>query len=163
MRLGFTGTQRGMTAPQQIALAAWLTERAETLVEAHHGDCVGADEQFDDLLELLGVRTVIHPPTINTKRAWCARLWATRLKFGEMTGGTAPHRKTVIELPPRPYLARNRDIAKASSALVAAPGEMVEQLRSGTWATVRCMRKLGRRIRIFWPDGTTTLDGRRAA
>jgi hypothetical protein len=38
-------------------------------------------------------------------------------------------------------LARNRDIVAASDILIAAPESDKEELRSGTWATVRYMRQ----------------------
>ena len=148
MRLGFTGTQRGMTDLQRRTLANWFEERAGSFVEAHHGDCVGADDQFDLMLQGRGTATVIHPPTVDAKRAFCFRRVGIR---------------PLYELDPRPYLVRNHAIVDATNVLYAAPGEMVEQLRSGTWATVRYARKLKRAIRFFWPDGTTTIDGQRAA
>lgn len=43
-------------------------------------------------------------------------------------------------------LGRNRRIVAACDVLVAAPDSNIEQLRSGTWATVRYGRQAGRRI-----------------
>jgi len=43
LRIGFTGTQRGMTEAQRAALKAVLTDRSAT--QFHHGDCIGADAQ----------------------------------------------------------------------------------------------------------------------
>jgi hypothetical protein len=158
MKLGFTGTQRGMTALQFMALEAWLGQRAHMFVEAHHGDCIGADAEFDAMLEELGVRTVVHPPGDDSKRAWCFRLWSMRTKFDPLLGNAPPKRREVIELPPLPYLARDTEIVKATRALIATPGDMREVMRSGTWATVRRARKARRVIRIFWPDGSTARD-----
>lgn len=43
-------------------------------------------------------------------------------------------------------LKRNREIVAASSVLIAAPETDREQQRSGTWATVRYMRKAGKPV-----------------
>ena len=131
--VGFTGTQRGVT-PAQFrrlceALGAWPRG------EFHHGDCVGADASAHDIACALGYRVVIHPPTNDSKRAYCA--------------GAA------VVLPPRGYLLRNGDIVDASEVMVATPGELSEQLRSGTWATIRRARRAERPMIIIYPDGTT--------
>lgn len=151
MRLGFTGTQRGMTRAQRVTLHKLLG--LHDFAEAHHGDCIGADAEFDELLELHCVHTVIHPPLNNSKRAFCQKRW--------IDGET--RRRSVISHGPRMYLERNHDIVRATSTLWAAPGEFSEQLRSGTWATVRYARKLNKLIRYFWPDGTTTTWAREAS
>jgi hypothetical protein len=54
---------------------------------------------------------------------------------------------------PKPYLARNRDILRATEMLVAAPAQDIEQLRSGTWSTVRFARKTGRVVWVILPGG----------
>lgn len=144
-KLGFTATQRGLTRDQRMTLGSWVAMRARNISEAHHGDCVGGDDEFDQLLHGATIPTVIHPPTIDAKRAFCLR----RVGF-----------RPITELDPSPYLVRNHHIVQATQALWAAPGEMTEQLRSGTWATVRYARKLDRPIRFFWPDGTTTTEPR---
>lgn len=82
---------------------------------------------------------------VDAKRAFCYRR--------KGVGGELP-----IEREPGPYLWRNHQIVDATSALIAAPFGFEEELRSGTWATVRYARKLGRPVRFFWPDGTTSLD-----
>ena len=50
-------------------------------------------------------------------------------------------------------LARNRIIAARCDALLACPAEPDEQLRSGTWSTIRYARKAGKPITIIRPDG----------
>ena len=59
---------------------------------------------------------------------------------------------------PEDYLLRNCAIVDACDELIAAPGGMREERRSGTWATVRYARKVGRMTTIIWPDGTTSLE-----
>lgn len=129
--VGFTGTQRGLSAEQRQRLKECLMMlQAHGYVALHHGDCVGADAAAHELATELGFRVVIHPPEDPKKRAWC-------------TSGQV--------LPVKPYLARNRDIVKATALLVACPGEVVEQLRYGTWATVRCARAKKRQIIMVLP------------
>lgn len=43
-------------------------------------------------------------------------------------------------------LARNRDIVAESDMLIAAPLTDLEEVRSGTWATVRYARKAGKPV-----------------
>ena len=46
------------------------------------------------------------------------------------------------------YMERNDRLALEADRLVAYPLSAVEQLRSGTWATVRRFRKLGKPVEI---------------
>lgn len=131
MNVGFTGTQRGMTPAQYDAVWGLLCYRAPG--DFHHGDCIGADAQAAHLAKHAGMRIICHPPTNESKRAW------------------VPADETRA---PRPYLDRNKDIVGASEELIATPGEFEEQLRSGTWSTVRYARKLGRRVLLVLPDGS---------
>lgn len=147
MKLGFTGTQRGMTQAQLVACAKVLDEFQPT--EARHGDCIGADDRFDLLCHIRKIQTVIHPPLNPSKRAWC---------FRRVNTGTRAMREEM----PLDYIERNHAIVDASDMLLATPGETVEQLRSGTWATIRYARKRGGRVVIIvWPDGTWTPEGHR--
>lgn len=141
IRVGFTGTQRGCTQRQRDELNDWFG--SFTLIdefELHHGDCIGADAEAHEIARGWGARVAGHPPTDPKKRAFC--------RFDE-------------EREPKPYLDRNHDIVDETEWMVAAPGEMEEQLRSGTWATIRYARKRGRRLIIVHPDGSSAEeDGR---
>lgn len=129
--VGFTGTQQGLTPWQWTKLMEVLTKlKAMGYVAVHHGDCVGADAEAHKLAKSLGFRVVGHPPNNPVKRAWC--------QFDEVW-------------PEKPYLCRNREIVKATMLLVACPGEAVEQLRSGTWATIRCARAKKKQIIMVVP------------
>lgn len=131
--LGFTGTQIGMTPEQKESVILFLESRAPETV--HHGDCIGADAQFHHLAVacLPAVRVVIHPPKISAKRAFCP-------------GGHEMR-------PKKDYLVRNVDIVEESDELLAIPKDFEEELRSGTWYTVRQARKRGKGIYIIYPDG----------
>jgi hypothetical protein len=136
IRLGFTGSREGMTDRQKSAFGLWIYGRR--FAEFHHGCCVGADAFAVVVIldEAIGRPTVIgHPgdwPPLTDKEA-CAS--SAELK------------------PCRPNLERNRNIVDATDHLVACPKGKEEQ-RSGTWATIRYARKVGRPVTIIWPDGT---------
>jgi hypothetical protein len=123
MIYGFTGTQIGMSPRQKIGLRAHLIV-AEPGSEFHHGDCIGADEEAHYIALELGLRIVIHPPLNDSKRAFC--------------------KLATLVLEPKDYIPRNHDIVDASEVLIAAPKTYEEELRSGTWATVRYARKINK-------------------
>lgn len=127
-KIGFTGTQDGMTPKQTIAL--WQQLSLISHLEFHHGDCIGADEEAHDIARLVGAKIVGHPPTNEVKRAFCY--------FDE-------------EREPKEYIARNHDIVDETQLLIATPKSTVEEVRSGTWATVRYARKIGREVVILDP------------
>lgn len=130
MIVGFTGTQVGMSK-SQLGLLRHVFLGVDPVDEVHHGDCVGADEELDAYVRTLGgVLIVIHPPSNPSKRAFC-------FQPGD------------VQRPERPYLDRNRDIVDACDVLVAAPRTDQEELRSGTWSTVRYARSVGRRVVVL--------------
>lgn len=130
--LGFTGTQNGMRLEQRNALRRLLRQLQPN--EFHHGDCIGADEQAHRIVRKVApnCRIVIHPPSNPSKRAWCE---------GD------------VILPEKDYLVRNRDIVNVSTEMVATPYERIEQLRSGTWSTIRYARKNNRKLHLLLPEG----------
>jgi hypothetical protein len=140
MKIGVTGTEYGMTKPQMRRVFSILDAFAESEdwsggaeLELHHGDCEGVDEQA----ALLGIVThftvVGHPPINESKRA----------RF--------PSDKT---LPPKEYLARDKDIAREVAVLIVVPEDYEERNRSGTWYTARRARDYGKQLIIVYPDGT---------
>jgi len=58
--VGFTGTRAGMTSEQRTTVNRLLRELAP--IWAHHGDCIGSDDQFHDLAKLAGAKIMLHPP-----------------------------------------------------------------------------------------------------
>ena len=137
MKVGFTGTQQGMTQQQKIRFIR-LVQKVLNIDEFHHGDCIGADYEAHNVFEykLRDVQIIVHPPEDCSKRAYCA---------GHKT------------LPPRPYIQRNHDIVDAVELIVAIPAGP-EITRSGTWATIRYARKTGIPIYVINPDGTTNAE-----
>ena len=133
MVIGFTGTRQGMTEPQKALLLNLLQKYNTT--EVHHGDCIGADSQFHDLIldYFPTCKIVIHPPEKTKAQAF---------RTGEL----------VVRLDTKDYLDRNHDIVDACEVLMACPKEPEHEVhRSGTWATVRYARKIGRIINIIRP------------
>jgi hypothetical protein len=127
-KVGFTGTQVGMSDKQKLAVRAQLISMDPD--EFHHGDCIGADKEAHDIAVSLGIKTVIHPPKNNSKRAFC-------------TGD--------VVLPAGDYLDRNRDIVNSVNVMIATPKEEAEQLRSGTWATIRYAKKVLKSPLVIFP------------
>lgn len=134
MKVGFTGTQIGMTKRQYLLVRRILHcyYMPHDVNEFHDGDCIGADEQAHRLAEEIGFRMILHPPSNPSKRAF----------------NTADE----IRLE-KAYLLRNKDIVVETAMLVAAPQTADERLRSGTWSTIRYARDLGKKIIIVTPDG----------
>jgi hypothetical protein len=55
--------------------------------------------------------------------------------------------------PQDDYNIRNRKIANYSDKLIATPKESTEQLRSGTWTTIRYARLANKIVYIIVPNG----------
>jgi predicted Rossmann fold nucleotide-binding protein DprA/Smf involved in DNA uptake len=141
MIIGFTGTRFGLTPAQGAALADVVLRPACYYAERHlNGGCRGADrEMFAYLLGLDGVIEVL--PGSVEQAAWAEEQRASLLG----------RRYIIHEV--EPYLARDLKIALRCNRLIACPGTATEQLRSGTWATVRYARKAGKPITLVLPDG----------
>ena len=131
MKVGFTGTSNGMTNLQQEALERILIELKPS--EFHHGDCEGSDEQAHKIALSLDIPIIIHPPENPYKRAFCKDYVSMRIE--------------------KPYLERNQNIVKETEILVATPKNAIEELRSGTWATIRFAKKSRKHWSIIEPSG----------
>ena len=137
--IGFTGTQDGMSGLQRAfaggLLAAIAHKHSEYELWAHHGDCIGADEQFGILASNTGFKIHLHPPKIDLKRAFS--------DFNEIE-------------QPRFYRHRNQDIVDAASLLIATPAQVESSSlskRSGTWMTVRMARRVEKPYVIIQSNG----------
>lgn len=128
---GFTGTRHGMTDAQKAALRKFLHGGGGHF---HHGDCIGADSEAHDIADECGYAVILHPPNNYKDRAW---------------RNVPAH----MMRPERPYMARNQQIVADTVALIAAPAEMEEQPRGGTWSTVRFARRQGKAVVLIQPDG----------
>ena len=134
IHIGFTGTQKGMTAPQVARVQELLAHKD---FFGHHGMCIGADAQFDGIARLSkGFRWMyIHPCTLEDKRAA-----VNRTEYDIVYSVQDP-------------LTRNRDIVQCSEIMIAAPKTIHEERRSGTWATIRYARESKKKLYILAPNG----------
>jgi len=142
MRIGFTGTQKGMTEHQKSEVKRILASYEADVTQIHHGGCVGADAQFHEICSTFGRTSfipIVHPAS-----------------------GVSPSKVAKLEppdatyLPAKPALVRNRIIVDSSDVMIATPGQDYEVLRSGTWATIRYARlkyaaEQGKAIHIVFP------------
>jgi len=133
MKIGFTGTRRGMTNKQKDK----VRELLKGCSEFHHGCCIGADKEAGDIAVILGIEIILHPPLDKKNMAPC-------------TG------KEVRE--PKSYFVRDHCIVDETDFLIGISKGFVEELRSGTWSTIRYARKKGKKIIIVWPDGTIKIE-----
>jgi hypothetical protein len=134
IKVGFTGTQRGMTVDQLQSVIDLLLKCGGKGDEFHHGGCVGADVEAAKCARMFEYRTIRHPGDNPAKQD------ARFLDYDY---------RVVL-----PNLVRNHVIVDEVDVMIAAPGEASEVLRSGTWATIRYATKSGRKIHIVFPDGT---------
>lgn len=129
MKVGFTGTHKGMTTEQEVAVTNLLAARP---VEFHHGDCIGCDTEAHVLAANADIRIIGHPPDQAKSRSFCV--------FYEMR-------------EEKPYLKRNHDIVDETDILIACPDNTKEVMRSGTWATIRYAEKQKKTILLIYPSG----------
>jgi hypothetical protein len=141
MILGFTGTRNGMTAEQKASVAAIIDEydqahreSDESLpdVSAVHGDCIGADEDFNTICNGRDINTMCRPCTFENMRANC----------------------TDAMSEPKPPMQRNRDIVAQADRMIACPPNFDRIKKgSGTWATIGFAEKANKPLAIVYPDG----------
>ena len=144
MKVGFTGTQKGMTSVQSYAVRGLLLRlMVETpwpeVPEFHDGDCIGADDEAHEHAVDLGFRTILHPPWWSSKRA---------------NNGADEYRA------PLDYLERNRVIVCEVDVMIAAPKEhQGESDSGGTWYTIRFARDRKVPLYIVRPSGSILYPG----
>ena len=132
MKIGFTGTQKGITESQKLKLIEILVKNQP--VYFHHGDCVGADANAHNIVKnhIRFYKIIIHPSIQKIKRTFCH-------------GDDCRNAK--------PCLERNKDIVDETDLLITCPKGFKEELRSGTWSTIRYAIKQRKKILIIYPDG----------
>jgi hypothetical protein len=134
IKIGITGSRYGTDdhiLNNFFELFGYLNEDYD--IELHHGDCIGVDSQIHNLVNNL-CKIIIHPPSIETHRAFSIP------ENGEI-------------LPSKDYLKRNKDIVTSSDITFAFPTSP-EVLHSGTWSTIRLVKKLKKQLVILYKDGT---------
>lgn len=139
MRVGFTGTRKGMSQLQHGMFTALVQSFIPMgVTEFHMGDCVGSDVTAATAVVWVmqanpevAVRIIVHPPDKGIMRA---------------------HFQGASEVrEPKPYLARNHDIVDETDLLIATPSGWFEERRSGTWATIRYAQKNNRPVVLLPP------------
>jgi len=135
--VAFTGTQIGMTWAQKKAFRSLLIEMKPRVLI--HGDCIGADADAHDIAVDLGIEVWIRPCILSEKRAY---------KEGKLLA------------EPEEPIARNHKMVDQSHALIGCPKRPRQELRSGTWATIRYAKKADVLRWLVFPDGSvsTPLD-----
>lgn len=149
-----------MDVEQKAATLALFTQLAEKYdeIEFHHGDCIGSDAQAAiamdavrrHLIDYFGsragctIRIICHPgyPPNHPKET----------KFRAFTNFNDEIRE------PKPFVARDHDIVDETEEMIATPVSANEEIRSGTWTTVRYARKRKRKITILLPKKTKKFD-----
>jgi len=133
VKIGVSGSRKGTTAAQKARFVEILPPE---LGELHHGDCIGSDEELHAIVRVQrpDTRIVAHPPDNPSRRAFVVDADEYR--------------------EPLPYLDRNRHIVDDSDRLIATPDGFVEEVRSGTWYTVRYARSQGKQVTVIFPDGS---------
>jgi hypothetical protein len=133
--ISFTGSRKGMTKAQIRKFSELLIEfQEEGSVKIIHGDCIGCDADAHTISLAAGVAVVKRPCYLDQQRA-----------FTE--GGE------IIAEPDHP-LDRNKKIVDDGEELIACPSSYKEEMRSGTWATIRYARRNKKSVTVIWPDGT---------
>lgn len=137
--IGMTGTRQGMTSLQKLRISQFLNILKPN--KGVHGDAIGADAEFHDLFRQLVVNSyiVIHPPTNPKYRAF---------KQGDLI------------YAPLPYLVRDDNIIREVDLMFGFPKRFNEELRSGTWTTIRHTRKpeFNKPLVIIYPDGSCSSE-----
>jgi len=127
--VGFTGTRRGMSLLQKQSTTDFIMELLSGNIDVMclHGDCIGADDEFNDICKIIGIRRYCRPSNL-TQRAYTDAV--------QIASSEHP-------------LIRNKKIVDDSNHMLAAPFEMEEQRRGGTWSTIRYARKQGKDLNLL--------------
>lgn len=138
IKIGFTGTRNGLNLEQKDKIKCFLNDIDSDIevIEVSHGDCIGADTDFHEIITQYKkdrsnkvIKIVIHPPDNSVLR-----------KFNQ--GDEV--------MPTLPYLERNDRIVETCDILIGCPlDKNNEELRSGTWSTIRKARKKGIHVYLF--------------
>jgi hypothetical protein len=131
-------------SPAKIEAVTMVMKRiasAGVTLVAHHGDCVGADEDFHAIAYGVDAIVETHPGPANRRdmRAFCDT-------------------ETVHE--PAGFFVRNRRIVSLATVMIATPFERAHQDHGGTWYTVdqALMRKKPLALVLPRPRGEVLIE-----
>lgn len=142
--IAVTGTRKGMTQLQKYWFLTILPNCPDELM---HGGAEGADEDADTLFGAFEAFGSLAAQTALYKKV--SVYPCNEARFSYWLKKPEPRIINQI-LPP---LVRNELMVKRCSFLVATPASQFEQIRSGTWATIRYARKTKKPGAIVFPDG----------
>lgn len=126
IKIGFTGNRHGLSEEQKQAIISILHKYKNIIVS--HGDCLGSDTDFHNLC-------VYHREQYPEKRVDIHIFPPDNSKLRGFNEGD-------LIMKENSYLGRNLQIIKYSSFLIACPVDKnKEELRSGTWSTIRQAQK----------------------
>jgi hypothetical protein len=128
MKVGFTGTRKGLSEKQKELLKDFFINN--NITELHHGDALGADTEAHNIFISIypNAKVVLYPSDLER-----ANNKATNL----------------VEYRPTPPLKRNEDIVRNCNLLIVCPKSEKEEKRSGTWATYRHAKSINKPIKIL--------------
>lgn len=126
-----------MTTSQKGAVSFLLAGR--DIAHVRHGGAIGADADFHRLVlaHRPGLVGTIHPCDIASQRE--------NFTEEELLGWAVLAEKGPLD--------RNKDIVNTCERLLACVAGDVEELRSGTWSTIRYARSIGRWLVVLGPAG----------
>ena len=141
MILGFTGTRNGMNDFQKRVLQETIQNFGDALLEAVHGDCMGADTEFHQMIRSLTRARLVLRPGIGAR---------------DGKNETRAFNEADVVLPVGTFFSRNRDIVDACDFLVGAPLNGFR--KGGTWQTLRYAHKKRKPGLIIFPDRTAAIE-----
>lgn len=141
MIVGFTGTRDGPTPRQHATMKRVLS--ALPITRFVHGAEAHSDTFAHYIVRAAhgAIPIELHPCDIRGTRS-------------HLVSGNYPYDIIFPELPP---LERNKIIVSRVSGLIATP-KSSEEIRSGTWATIRYARKIFCPVYIIEPSGEFVRD-----
>lgn len=141
MKIGFTGTRKGMTPEQKKAVETIFLDYCG--IELHHGACIGADEDAVVILKTLdySADSAIAHPGVSAKGGDNAFLSHRAVEL------------SVRSVQPKTHFARNRDIVNETELLIACPPCEPLPESGGTSYTVGYAKKVKKPVLIVWPSG----------
>jgi hypothetical protein len=134
---GESGTREGATK-LQVASVGWLWSRYDISLLHNGAYYRGVDRQLYHLAKGFQIPVILHPPHWDDIQVF----W-----------GIEDEQRDAA-----PSLVRNKNIILESECMVAIPRGIKEELRSGTWMTVRHTRKQSKPLAIVWPNGLISYE-----
>lgn len=151
MKIGFTGTQSGMTNFQKIALLETLQHFKCS--EFCHGDCIGADKEANNIALEFGIKVfTIFPPLEGKKRAWVFN--REHQKMGYEWNPIIFSSGNLINvrwMPSDTYLESRKHLIDNVEHFIAAPKEYEHSIKSAVWSVIRYAWKVKRGVTIIPP------------